>query len=206
MSKDTLEQISSLIDGELSRETSLFLTRRLGSDTTLSGVWERYHLIRDCLRQPGGKMAVRRIQCELGELDGRGEDTAGPARWLKPVSGVAIAASVAVLAIVMAVPQSTSRQATPAAKSFVSPNTMESIPISQPASLDAANSIGTERLNSYLLRHNQMAGIAGRQGFVSFVPMVTASGENQQDEPKQDPRPELTPVNATKVNGNAHQP
>ena len=28
------------------------------------------------------------------------------------------------------------------------------------------------RLNSYLLRHNQVAGAAGRQGFVSFVPIV----------------------------------
>jgi negative regulator of sigma E activity len=58
MSKESLEHLSSLMDGELSRETSLFLTRRLASDEAMCDTWERYHLIRDCIRQPGSKQIV----------------------------------------------------------------------------------------------------------------------------------------------------
>ena len=58
MSKEPLEHLSSLMDGELSRETSLFMTRRLSTDEALCATWERYHLIRDCIRQPGSKQLV----------------------------------------------------------------------------------------------------------------------------------------------------
>ena len=58
MNKETLEHISSLMDGELSRETGLFLTRRMSADRELCGTWERYHLIRDCMRQPGGNIPL----------------------------------------------------------------------------------------------------------------------------------------------------
>ena len=50
MSKKTLEHLSSLMDGETSQETGLFLTRRVCADRELSQTWERYHLIRDCMR------------------------------------------------------------------------------------------------------------------------------------------------------------
>ena len=52
MSKETREHISCLMDGEVSREASRFLVRRLGSDIELSATWARYHLVRDCLRNP----------------------------------------------------------------------------------------------------------------------------------------------------------
>ena len=55
---------------------------------------------------------------------------------------------------------------------FVSPNTLPMAPVSQAANYDSS-----ERLNVYLLRHNQMARTAGRQGFVSFVPIVATPVE-----------------------------
>ena len=58
---------------------------------------------------------------------------------------------------------------------FVSPNTLSITPVSQAVSYAPAQQSESNRLNPYLLRHNQMARTAGRQGFVSFVPIVATS-------------------------------
>ena len=57
MSKETREHLSALVDGEISRETSRFLVRRLGADDELRATWTRYHLVRDCLRHQDGAIA-----------------------------------------------------------------------------------------------------------------------------------------------------
>ncbi len=57
MSKETREHLSALVDGEISRETSRFLVRRLGTDSELRATWTRYHLVRDCLRHQDGAIA-----------------------------------------------------------------------------------------------------------------------------------------------------
>ncbi|NNK98931.1 MAG: anti-anti-sigma factor, partial [Xanthomonadales bacterium] len=43
MSKESLEHLSSLMDGEVSREAGLFITRRLSADDGMCETWERYH-------------------------------------------------------------------------------------------------------------------------------------------------------------------
>ena len=198
MSKESLEHLSSLMDGELSRETGLFLTRRLSSDEEMCETWERYHLIRDCIRQPGSKQVVTGLSVKISKsLDA--EDAPDVPhlrnnRWLKPVSGIAIAASVALMAIVVTGPQTIAPgegdalNSTAANQPFVSPNTMPIIPVSQPVSYAAGQQANTNRLNTYLLRHNQMARTAGRQGFVSFVPIVatpaSSVAETSEDKSK----------------------
>ncbi len=180
MSKDSLEHISCLMDGELSHETSLFIARRMGTDERLGQTWERYHLIRECLRSPGGKWAVTGMT--LGHYTiqpDRYEQASSPGlvqRWLRPAASFAIAASVAVVAIFTAMPGPVPEAGNqvPVAQPFTSPNPLSALPASQPASFNAQSS-GNQRLNTYLLRHNQVAVSAGRQGFVSFVPIVTAS-------------------------------
>jgi hypothetical protein len=62
--------------------------------------------------------------------------------------------------------------ATQGVQPFVSPNTLARSPVSQAASFASNQQANSNRLNAYLLRHNQMARTAGRQGFVSFVPIV----------------------------------
>jgi len=169
------------MDGEMSRDSGMFLTRRLASDESLCDAWERYHLIRDCIRQPGSKHFVTGLTVKLAASL---EDEQLPVvsawrsnRWLKPVSGLAIAASVALMAIVVTAPQQGALPgdtaiAESANQPFVSPNILPLAPVSQAASFTPSQKAGAERLNAYLLRHNQMAGSAGRQGFVSFVPIV----------------------------------
>ena len=182
MSKESLEHLSSLMDGELSRETGLFLTRRLASDEAMCETWERFHLIRDCIRQPGSKQLVTGLS--MGLVDDEPTHSQffqSRNRWLKPVSGLAIAASVALMAIVVTTPQQGSTPASsgdsalakPANQPFVSPNTLPVSTRSQAASFSKSQqNNANNQLNAYLLRHNQMARTAGRQGFVSFVPIV----------------------------------
>ena len=95
MNDQTREYISSLMDGEISRETSRFLVRRLGSDEELCETWARYHLVRDCLRHQDGGLSSddlcsrvnRALQDEPDKKVRR-----FPVRWLKPAVGAAIAA------------------------------------------------------------------------------------------------------------------
>ena len=208
MSKESLEHLSSLMDGELSREAGLFLTRRLSSDEEMCDRWERYHLIRDCIRQPGSKLVVTGLCAKISvSLNAEEAPTVSPwsdNRWLKPVSGLAIAASVALMAIVVTAPQpgempapGDSALSTAANQPFVSPNTLPIAPVSQAASYTPASRANSNRLNAYLLRHNQMARTAGRQGFVSFVPIVaipvvaaTETDEEGSESTQADSKPE----------------
>jgi len=195
MSKESLEHLSSLVDGELSRDAGSFLTRRLFSDEETCEKWERYHLIRDCIRQPGSKHVVTGLSTRMSpSLDAEeipAVSTWRTNRWLKPVSGLAIAASVAMVAIVVTAPQPgltpgelDTAAVAPASQPFVSPNTLARSPVSQAASFAPTQTSNSNRLNAYLLRHNQMARTAGRQGFVSFVPIVAtpvATVENKTE-------------------------
>ncbi|HSM68163.1 MAG TPA: sigma-E factor negative regulatory protein [Xanthomonadales bacterium] len=194
MSKETLEHLSSLMDGELSRETGLFLTRRLSTDQELSQAWRRYHLIRDCIRQPGGRVPL--VDIAQSMKNAMGEETlatpvaAGRNRWLRPVSGLAIAATVAFMAVIAIGPGQ--REATDVAPeqaalpSFSSPNVKTESPLTQAASFNPAEQVGNARLNSYLLRHNQLSGSTGRQGFVFFVPIISATSDTEPETPEPD--------------------
>jgi len=198
MSKESLEHLSSLMDGELSRETGLFMTRRLSSDEALCETWERYHLVRDCIRQPGSKQIVTGLCAKISvSLEAEDAPVLSPwqkNRWLKPVSGLAIAASVAMMAIVITAPQpevvpgaAETVVSTASNQPFVSPNTLPLMPVSQPASYSSAQQTNSNRLNAYLLRHNQMARTAGRQGFVSFVPIVATPTVPVAETPEEEP-------------------
>lgn len=52
MNTPNYEDLSAFVDGELGKSESAFLLRRLEHDDELRGCYARYHLIRDCLRNP----------------------------------------------------------------------------------------------------------------------------------------------------------
>jgi sigma-E factor negative regulatory protein RseA len=201
MDKESCEHLSCLMDGEINRDTSRFLVRRLGSDSELRATWARYHVVRDCLRHQEGNLAgdgfSHAVQQAL--LDDSTPEASHrlSAKWLKPVSGFAIAASVALMAIVTVGPgqipvsgpmdgQAENSQL----ESFVSPDTgLGSTAISQPVN-GASAVINRQRMNSYRLRHYQVVGSAGGNGFVAFVPIVSTResepvGDSDQSEGEQ---------------------
>lgn len=204
MNKETLEHVSSLMDGELSRETGLFLTRRLCADEELTATWERYHLIRDCIRQPGGKTPLvdlsERMRHALSDEEATPVSVWASNRWLRPVSGLAIAVSVALMAIVAVGPDQAIQNAVnpdeQTAQPFTSPNILPAAPRTQAASFSPQAQGRDARLNSYLLRHNQSSGSFTAQGIIGLVPIVSsaetedpeAGQEGAEDTPETDPR------------------
>ncbi len=183
MNEESHEHLSCLMDGEISAETARFLVRRLGADEQLSATWARYHLVRDCLRHPEGLWAGENL---AGRVQRAMESEAIPATpqrarraWLRPVAGLAIAASVALMAIVAVAPQSETAPPTgqglvqggEEVPAFNSPQSLTPAPFSQQASLHG-QSASQSRMGAYLLRHYQATGATGRKGFVTFVPIV----------------------------------
>lgn len=105
MSDKSSQQISNLMDGELENNASQFLLKRMASDDALKHTWENYHLIRSCLQKESQEplvFDVASLVCEeLGGMPKNKILTAKPQvnRWLKPIMGVGIAASVALMSV-----------------------------------------------------------------------------------------------------------
>ncbi len=110
MSDKSNEQISNLMDGELEINASKFLLKRMAADKSLSEKWESYHLIKSCLQRQAGEPLVidvaGRVCQELSQQnDGTSHifesstKTPNFHKWLKPVLGMGIAASVAFMSV-----------------------------------------------------------------------------------------------------------
>ncbi len=202
MSNKSREHLSCFMDGEINKETSRFLVRRLGADSELRATWARYHLVRDCLRHQDGDLAgiglcsrvQRAMANETQQTASRSTAAAwstskSKAGWLKPVVGMAVAASVALMAII-AVGPGQSPVSTPAgelagspqAESFVSPNNvLTRSPRPQQVSVLGGTGKSNQKMNSYLLRHYQVTGSTGGKGFVTFVPIVVTQAAARAD-------------------------
>lgn len=108
MSERLEEQVSALVDDELPAVERELLLHRLGSDLGLRGRWERYHLMRDVFHYE----LPEAVDCGLAERVSaalasepvfrapRRSGVAVMQRMVRPLAGLAVAASVAALAIV----------------------------------------------------------------------------------------------------------
>ncbi|MFW3175029.1 hypothetical protein EX530_10160 [Xanthomonas phaseoli] len=101
------QQLSALVDGELSADESRFLLRRLAHDEELAGCHERWQLCGDVLRGAASAPApldfAARVRSAIAaEPAPQAQPAARPgARW-RWGGGAAIAASVAVVALFLA--------------------------------------------------------------------------------------------------------
>ncbi len=111
MSDKSNEQISQLMDGELEINASRFLLKRLATDESLSSKWDGYHLIKSCLQKQADEPLVfdvarqvrLRLESEQIDIDQPEMTTSNSSmqRWLKPLLGAGIAASVAIMSVFM---------------------------------------------------------------------------------------------------------
>lgn len=193
-SHEPRENLSSFMDGEVEKSAGSFLVRRLATDSALRATWDRYHMIRDCLRQQDAELVhadlCSRVRQAIDLEDQQQPVAARHVAWIKPFAGVAIAASVAMFAVFSVGP---AQQEGPAAalqapamavqsEPFVSPNIGAIIPASQPVNLAGNRTSDDEKAKAYLLRHYQLTGDAGGQGFVALVPIVATSQSAMSDE------------------------
>jgi len=177
------EQISALVDDELDEAEHAFLIKRLEADVTLRHSLLRYQLISDSLQNhvPRKIDPDFHIGVQLALQDDP-DIQVGPARLarlFKPVAGLAIAASVAVVAVFSL--QSV-RQEIPAGASAVAtaPLPDELVPADltpQLASKPVNSSAGAQGLDLYLVNHNEYAVTRGMQGMLPYVHLVGHDNE-----------------------------
>lgn len=197
-----LDQISEFMDGELKPTAARFAFKRLCADSEAQDYWHRMHMIRQAMRDGeavhvptdflgGVQAAIADDQLVAGQSAGRRKNSS---RWLRPVAGMGVAASVAVAALIginqavldgpealtasSQVPGNTDVIAE--APAFVTrSNALERGLSAQavPVSFSEDPQMERRRLNDYLLRHSQLTSGSGHVGFVSYIPLVGSSVE-----------------------------
>ena len=163
------EKISAFLDGEVNDLEHERALRALGNDPELGAVWERYHLAGTAIRRELEIMVspdlADRIQQRLrDEPPGRtgSRDFFSSRSVLKLGAGLAIAASVAAVAILNLPPVLNPADA-PLAKR--SPGTaVADARQAEPAQQNA--------LNPYLMQHGEFTPAAGMNGMLSYVRVV----------------------------------
>lgn len=149
------QQLSAMLDGELSPDEARFMLRRLQHDTTLASCWERWQVCGDVLRGQRNDLLPRDFAERVaGSLAGgavAGDAPDAPALARRPRiarwgGGAAIAASVALLAVFAsrqlpepgAAPQPTERAPLVAQAGAASGATLASVPAPTPSMADPA--------------------------------------------------------------------
>lgn len=101
------QQLSAMLDGELSPDEAKFMLRRLQHDGELATCWERWQVCGDVLRGQRNDLLpadfAHRVAVAVG-AGGAGVDTVAPHRAARPRlarwgGGAAVAASVALMAV-----------------------------------------------------------------------------------------------------------
>ncbi len=174
MSEKINEQISALVDGELDQSEQDLLLRRMLKDDTLRDRLARYQVASDALRGefPGriDPAFHHRVAAAL-EDEPLPESTVtgtGGSRMLRPFAGVALAASVAVVAVV-SLQNIRSDQ----------PDAAPVVAAAPPAPQDYIRAEGVpvpvapgNSLDAYLVNHNEYAVNRGMGGMLPYVRIV----------------------------------
>jgi sigma-E factor negative regulatory protein RseA len=178
MTEQLRSDLSELVDGELESERIAGCLQRIVTSEELRATWTRYHLISDVIRgervnQDGMAVAEQlaaRLQAEPAILAPQAISEPSNGRWIKPVAGSAIAASVALMTVI-AVPE------------FAGKDTGVGPVTTSVSSSYGAASAGTRwnlgkpaaesKLNSYLVDHNEHAPGGGFQGMLPYATLVS---------------------------------
>jgi negative regulator of sigma E activity len=148
-------QISAFVDGELPENESELLLRRLSQDALLRRQVAQYleigRLLRNDRKVPGIDELRGRIAATLGDemhAEPAGREVIG-SRFMTPATGIAVAATVAALALV-----GLGQLDTPADTGFEDAVAIDSAPIyTEPAVADALGDNMDEQLREYYRRH-----------------------------------------------------
>ena len=185
MSDEKLEQISALVDDELEHGTR-FVLNALKTNEAYKGVWGRYHMIGEYLRghvpEYVDMQLAGRISAALQDERVNPSTYRFP-RLLKPVAGLAIAASVVAI-VILGVRQTGSgpvATATPPVaytQTGTSSDYQTVTVTAKPAPKQLVQNFKTpddaqSRMNRYLVNYNEYrAANAGVQGTLPYVRIV----------------------------------
>lgn len=173
MNDNMSEQVSALTDDALPEAERSLALRRLCADPALRDQWERYHFMRDAFHNElPAKMARSLPQRVMAALEDEPQPVR-PSGWRrlsrtisKPLAGLAVAASVAAMAIV-------------GLEHLMGPDQDLRSPAPPMAAVDRTlqdQVVGTRwdqpelgnRLNAYLVNHSEYTGTS-LQGMLNYV-------------------------------------
>ena len=186
MNESNKEQLSAFIDGEHDGE---YMLDNLIHDEDMKGTWSRYHLIGDCLRDNLPEKISNQISTNVSHILRDEPTILAPTTKrfnIKPLAGFAIAASVAMVAVFSIqngneIDSSSIGSPSIAATTVSQPETFNfSEPLVLPAAVkesDTPESIANQRLNNYLMNHNEYRSNVGVNGILPYARMVTIESQ-----------------------------
>lgn len=185
MNDELREQLSALTDDELSDAERPLLLGRLQRDPQLRACLGRYHLIGEVMRGgdvPAATLGVAdRVQRALAgdaPVHATARSAALLTPWLKPVAGLAVAASVALVAVLAVTSLRTDTGTEPvpslASSQPLDPSGARVVRAGGPAGdqWERLDPRIDKRLSGYLVNHNEYAASRGVQGVMPYVRIV----------------------------------
>ncbi len=197
------EQISSLMDDALEQqELDAFMQDLKRDPVDEAERIKRYQIMGDAMRNDLNAIsfmdisaAVQRAIDNEPELDYTPQKS--PRRtfdfsaWLRPLSGVAIAASVAMVTVITFRTVETSSEINPVQTvASTQPSTQLVVPVNpqisqqiQVVSTDRSatpNAMTQKQLNDYMMNHSEYAGQASMQGMMPYVRVVSFDAKTRQ--------------------------
>lgn len=206
MSEALNEQLSALVDDELDRAELPLLMRQLERSDSLKGQLERYYLMREAMRRElpaaasldlAGRVSAA-LEAEPEHKGVRPRRTRGHA--LKPAAGLAIAASVAVLAVSLwpagpttspqpqSLPsnsitavnsQSGAMRVSAGAGGGVAANSAQAPGAASGQEWDRLDPRVQHWLNSYIVDHSEHAGSAQLGGVINYARIAGQEPKDQ---------------------------
>ena len=186
MTEQQRERLSALLDAQLDHQEIPIEISRLIKQNGNREQWYRYHLIGDAIRQELGPVVDSRLAERISKQLEQEPVVLAPSAlpnkggsWQKPAAGIAIAASVALMAVTLA-PQ------------FINPTSGD-----RPNEMAAADTLpaqniyvaddGTRwdmlqkpkvesRLNNYLVNHQEFAPAGNMKGIMPYASFVSYDG------------------------------
>jgi sigma-E factor negative regulatory protein RseA len=187
MTDPVKEQLSACLDGELPEGELDLMLKQAGRDSQLRASLGRYALIGETLRaqRPAAASAdfAKRVAAAIAaepslDISAQPSRRIHPAttRWLRPAAGLAVAAGVAAMAILLVQqPQQDEPSATYAAQVPQPVSTVaESVPDAAasyivPASTASSSIVPAARLTNYVVAHSEYSSPLGRRSVLTGV-------------------------------------
>lgn len=215
MNEELDSQLSAMFDNELPAAECELLARRLSRDEDLKGRWSRYAAIGATIRAEGGvrlnsNLAVRvntAISGEPAMVVTQVPAAATPSlkprrsapRWLLPLGGVALAASVAAASILFLRYESPAQQVAQTFPATTTPSqtlvardvvpTAGSDSYTVPKTLPRRSIVPSTQLANYVVAHSEFSSPVNRRNLLSAF-MASESGTvgtpSGSDEPNED--------------------
>lgn len=189
MNKQQKESLSALLDGEGDRRETSEMLGQLGQSPELEATMARYSLIGQALRGEAIHQEALDIHVQVSQrlaqeptvLAPMPSDRSSPSeRWWRPLAGVAIAASVAALAVVFApgLMQPPGGAVSPGIASTHAPlaATPVQMDISQGTRWTDGQPAVEDKLNGYLADHSEFAIQGGAPSLIPYASFVSYDG------------------------------